>query len=60
MKLQGLSRLWVGSGTEKCLPVFKVKIAVDDVEGSIDIPRLENAMRDGLIILTMSWISQII
>ena len=25
--------MWVGSGTEKRLPVFKVKIAVDDVEG---------------------------
>ena len=30
---RGRSRLWVGSGTEKRLPVFKVKIAVDDVEG---------------------------
>ncbi len=25
--------MWVGSGTEKRLPVFKVKIAVDDVNG---------------------------
>ena len=24
--------MWIGSGTEKRLPVFKVKIAVDDVE----------------------------
>ena len=33
IKLRGRSRLWVGSGTEKRLPVFKVKIAVDDVDG---------------------------
>ena len=33
IRLRGRSRLWVGSGTEKRLPVFKVKIAVDDVEG---------------------------
>ena len=25
--------MWIGSGTEKRLPVFKVKIAVDDVDG---------------------------
>ena len=33
IKLRGRSRLWIGSGTEKRLPVFKVKIAVDDVDG---------------------------
>ena len=33
IKLRGRSRLWVGSGTEKRLPVFKVKITVDDVDG---------------------------
>ena len=33
IKLRGRSRLWVGSGTEKRLPVFKVNLAVDDVDG---------------------------
>ena len=33
IKLRGRSRLWIGSGTEKCLPVFKVMIVVDDVDG---------------------------
>ena len=33
IKLRGRSWLWVGSGTEKRLPVFKVKITVDDVDG---------------------------
>ena len=33
IKLRRRSRLWVGSGTEKRLPVFKIEIAVDDVDG---------------------------
>ena len=34
IKLRRRSRLWVGSGTEKCLPVFKVIKAVDYVNGN--------------------------
>ena len=33
IKLRGRSWLWVGSGTEKRLPVFKIEIAVEEVEG---------------------------
>ena len=34
IKLRGRSWLWVGSGTEKRLPVFKIEIAVEEVKGA--------------------------